>query len=519
MKLLDLSKQIRESKDGIILFAEKVLGLPVSKHPGQSRWLRESYRRINILRPGNRFGKSFVGAIKHGYHAFTKINISGMYKTVEEWQRIKYDTLNFGPGYEQAREIPRLLRDMIQGAILIPEEYQSEYGVTNNSILKDWFIVDDHSESQTLPYIEFSSGVSLLARSYSDMGAAFKMKGIAYVSGDEVADIAELWSFTNGTLLPRLAQYKNSSIDYYGTPQAEGHDYMRMIEMAEEDMKRPDWTENGMFFIQKGRMFENPFLDKQTVEDIQRIADPQMRKQIVDGDYVELGEKYFGFERIQHAVDEKLEDLEKGIPSRNYLIICDFAGGESYWADYTVILVIDYTTEPYRVVKFIRCKGGAIPIPMQYKLVEDTYRAFKECGTGANVAHVKLIVDGSALGGKNAVAFLKHLNPIVYDMNVKLKAEMLATLKIAFDGGQSEIYKRKKKLLESGFEIDDNPDWGLVRIPNQHPLINELQNYKLDDGQIRTDCVMTLAMGVHYLEMRRPKKIKNRMVPFDVFQM
>ena len=123
---------------------------------------------------------------------------------------------------------------------------------------------------------------------------------------------------------------------------------------------------------------------------------------------------------------------------------------------------------------------------------------------------------GSALGGKNAVAFLKHLNPYVFDVSGRLKGEMLATLKIAFDGGQSERFRRKLKILPTGEVLDDNPVWGMVKIPDEHFLIHELQNYKLDDSKIKTDCVMTLGMAVHYLELQRPRKPKNRMMDFDL---
>lgn len=505
--LLELSQQIRNPEDGIIVFAEKICGLPVTKHEGQMRWLTNSNKTINILRPGNRFGKSLIGAVKHLYHGATKINIAGSYNNVEEWLKIKYDTLNFGPGYEQSREILRLARDIAQGNIHLPEEFQEEYGVLNDSKLKDWFIVEDKSESQMLPYIKFYTGVSLLARSYDEMGAAFKMKGIAYASGDECADIQELWTFTNGTLLPRLAQYKNASIDFYGTVQAEGHDYMRMIEMAEEDMKNKDWKENGMFYVQKGSMYDNPFLDKQMVKDIEKISDPVYKQQIIFGEYVEGGDKYFGYERIQNSIDRKLELIQKGLPGRKYLVSCDFAGGESYWADYTVLMVIDYTEQPYRVVYFRRFKGGDMPIPMQYKLVEDVFNAFKDVDPDNKIqAQVKLIIDSSALGGKNALAFLRHLNPIQFEVTPQRKAEMLGTLKIAFDGGQNEDLRRNGQ----------NEVWGIIKLPDVPVLVNEFINYRLDDKKLRTDCVMTLGQAIHYLEMRRPKQVKNRMVPFDV---
>ena len=498
---------------GILLFADKILGLPVMLHPGQVRWLKNSTKRINILRPGNKYGKSLIGAVKHIYHLYLKWNMWGMYRTYSEWWSLKYDTLNFGPGYEQAREIPRMVRDIVQGAIFIPPIFQPHYGSTNQSLLKDWFITDDKVDSISMPHLKTYNGSSLLVRSYDDMGAAFKMKGIAYVSGDEVADIRELWTFTNGTLLPRGVAYPNFSIDYYGTPQPDGLDYIRMIEMADENMKTENWKEEGLFYHQRGSMLDNPFLNKQTVQDIMSISDPEMRRQIIEGDHVETGTKYFGFERVMNAIDKDWKPIHEGIPGRRYVVSADFAGGDSKTADFTVIQVIDATEEPYRVVFMSRHRGSEIPIPMQYKLVEEIYFRFKnpslEC---------KLIIDASALGGKNAQAFLKHLNPITYDVKQVLKAEMLATLKIVLDGGQSDTFKRDVEYITggNGTKIEKNPTWGLLKIPNVPEYYQELSNYRLNDEKIKTDIVMSLAQAIHYIEMRRPKKIKKKMENFDL---
>jgi hypothetical protein len=333
------------------------------------------------------------------------------------------------------------------------------------------------------------------------------MKGLAYVAGDECADIDELWTFVNNTLLPRVVSF-NGNIDLVGTPQPEGHDYMRMIEMAEDDMKTPDYATRGMFYTQKGRMYENVYLPKIAIQEIERIADPAMREQIINGEYVEMGDKYFGFERIQNAVDKNLQLVEYGEPGKTYITSADFAGGESAWADYTVILTVDYTEEPYKIVNFKRFKGGDVPIPMQYRLVEETVKAFSS----------KLIIDSSALGGKNALAFLSHVNPISQEYgptkSSTLKADMLATLKIALDGGQSLTRKREREFID-GVWSEKKEEWGLLKIPDIGNIITELQNYKMDDGKLRTDTVFALAMAIYYIERRRPRQIRRKAVDLD----
>lgn len=519
MEITSLSTQeailsSRRIQTDIAYFAEAFLGLPVTRHFGQMTWLNNSNKTINILRPGNKWGKSLIGGVKHIWHAAVKPALPKDL-TDDQWLEVKYDTLNFGPGYEQAREILKMVRDIIQGRVLIPNEFRDRlniatgepYGTTNVSYFKDWFITQDRADSNQLPYLGFATGASLLGRSYDEMGKAFKMKALAYCSGDECADINDLWTFTNGTLLPRMVTVSHPQIDYYGTPQPSGTDYMRMIEMAEEDMKRKDYAENGMWYVQKGSMYDNVFLPAETIREIERIADPQLREQIIRGEYVEAGEKYYGFERVNNAIDKTLKLYDVGLPGRKYIVGADFAGGESAWADYTVIMVVDYTEEPYRVVYFNRFKGGDVSIPNQYLMVQETVEKF----------NAKLIIDSSALGGRNAMAFLGHLQPIAAEFGPTKtstkKAEMLASLKIALDGGNTE--RKRIREAEGDTWVDTNHDWGLIRFPDIPHLVSELMNYKLDDAKLRNDCVMAIAMIVHWLELRRPRQERKRAVGFD----
>jgi hypothetical protein len=93
--------------------------------------------------------------------------------------------------------------------------------------------------------------------------------------------------------------------------------------------------------------------------------------------------------------------------------------------------------------------------------------------------------------------------------------DMLAAMKIALDGGQSGTRKRVREKNEEGDWIDMTPEWGLLRTPEIPVLISEMTNYKLDDAHIRQDTVMALAMVIHWIEMRRPKRQRKSAVEFD----
>jgi len=510
-------------------FADKILGIQL--HPGQIKWLKNADKLINFLRPGNRFGKTLSEGIMHIWHATTKPGLFGKARNEAEWMSIDYPTLVFGPEYEQSRELLRLIVDIVEGNLLIPccpfcdshrihkesakdkqfdcvdckQKFVEPEHRVNHSLLKGWAIEKDSSNAQLMPHLIWFNNSKTLARSYDEMGKAFKMKALAYITGDECSDIQELYTFTTNTLLPRLINFKGI-IHFVGTPQPDGFDYQRMIEMAEEAMQRP----NPNMYTQKGSVYENIFVDAAYVQQIEDVADPELRRQIIDGEFVQLGDKYFGFDRIRNMVDPNIVMLKEGYVGRNYLVSVDFAYGSSDWADYTVILVFDYTEEPWKVVYFDRFKAKEVPVPVQYKMVKEIVDNFK----------ARLIIDSSGPGGKNALAFLKEIHPIAFEAGPtgptsSKKQEGLASLKAALDGAGNTELSRVVRTNPDGTKEDLKKVWGSIRTPNIPELISEMSNYKLDDKRLRTDCVMALMMGVDWLMMRRPKQARNKAVDID----
>lgn len=467
-------------RDDIQFFAKSELGIDLTE--AQGIWVQNSTKLINILTPGNQWGKTLTEAIKHIYHAITKKTLTGRIASPEEWLKAEYETLNFGLTYEIAKPVKDYIAKIVEGELLVTTREGHSY--FNDSKLKGWAIVEN--KDNPLPQITWYNGSKTLFRSYDQMGASFKARRLAFVSGDECGDIPDLNTFVNGTLLPRVVAMRGS-IDLIGTPQADkSEDYQKMVQEAKDDPE-------DLYYYQGGSMYENSFIPKESIERIEKIADPELRKQIIYGEFVNTGEKFFAWDEIRNAIDIGHKLLEKGRGGK-YICSVDFSAAE----DYTVIMVVDYSSEPYHLVYHQRFKGKKVSIPMQYELVKDVRRRFD----------ARLIIDSSALGGKNALAQLGSENPISFDFTPKSKAEMLSSLKIAFQGGQSEKFRRDLA-EDGGIQKDMNPEWGLIRIPEIPELIRELQNYRLDDENIKNDQVMTLGMAIHWIELRRPRKHKS----------
>ena len=68
-----------------VFFARQMLG--VELHDGQRHWLERAVQRENVLVTGNRWGKSFVSAVKLIHHAIYRprrleFDTCGRYRTV-----------------------------------------------------------------------------------------------------------------------------------------------------------------------------------------------------------------------------------------------------------------------------------------------------------------------------------------------------------------------------------------------------------------------------------------------------
>ena len=457
--------------------------LGIDLNPKQVDWCNSSHKKINVLATGNQWGKTTSEAVKHIHHALTKPNLAGRVGTPEMWLNAEYKTLNFGLTYEVAKPVKEAIIQIVNNEFLIHDR-ETGRSYFNEGKLKGWALVDETDEP--FPELTWHNNSKTLFRSYDKMGTSFKAKVIAFISGDEVGDIPNLRTFVNGTLLPRLVAM-DGRLDLIGTPQADkSEDYLWFIEEAQNDTE-------GLYYFQGGSMYDNVHLPEQAIRETEAIADPELRRQIIYGEHVSTGEKYFSFDEIHNAVDDGLILLDDAGAGK-YIAGADFAAGE----DYTVFLVVDYSREPYDLVYHLRFKGKKVSVPMQYELFKDIVRRFK----------ARSIIDTSSLGGKNALAFLREINPIEFNFTPKSKSEMLGTLKIAFQGGQSDRLKRDLS-TEGGMKIDHNPFWGLIRIPNKAELVKELQNYKLPDDAIIQDQVMTLGMIIHWIELRRPKKKRS----------
>lgn len=504
----------------IALFAEKILGVPL--HEGQRYWLKNSNKKINILKPANQWGKTTAEAIKHIYHAVTKPELDRFNMSFSDKFQFEYLTLNGGKTYEIAKGVQEAIVDIVEGRYLLPS------GTYNKSLLKGWAIERNvENDSKKLPEVTWWNRSRTLIRSYDGLGEGFKRLRIAFISIDECGDIPELRLFLNGTLIPRTFFFAGK-VDLIGTSQPKGIEYEEIAEEAEEDMlKRGD--DSGFFVIsaktnpKMANVYTNKFMPQEELEKLERIADPELKKQIMYGLYVSHGARLYTFEEVSQMFksdlpwDEETGFSEEPVSGAYYVFSVDMAASK----DETSCTCIRYNIYqkkgderiyfPHRVVYHRAWRGDAFPLSVQYEIIKADYMKFK----AESPSRTKFVFDAGGLGGKNAEQAFKELHGYPFPPKGRsyheVKAEGMGMVK--------EVLGRNRRFVigEDGRLIDENPDWGGVKAsPKLKELRRQLEISSKKDDKIKNDQYTSFMQAIHFIERRAPKVGKVKAVNFNL---
>lgn len=512
--LLEIQQAI--TSQNIVDFAEKVLGMEI--HDGQKYWFMESTKPINVLKPANQWGKTTAEAIKHIWHAVTKPKLNRFDMNLEDRMRFDYRTLNAGKTYEIARGVLEQAVDIAEGKYLLPS------GHYNKSLLRGWAIKDVWDSPPKLPQIAWWNHSRTLIRSHDGLGEAFKRLRLAFISVDECGDIPELKLFLNGTLLPRLFFFQGS-VDLVGTSQPKGIEYEEIAEDAEEDDSR-------YFIISANKtpdmasVYTNKFMPGESIKKIEEIADPELKKQIIYGQYVDWAKHLYSWDEITQMFKTDMQyDVESGFseePQENayYAFATDLAASE----DETSVTCIRYNlrtkledgtfkNHPHKVVFHKAWKGESLPLSVQYEMIKEMFLKFKRISP----ARSKFIYDAGSLGGKNAEEAFKELHGYPFPPKgrgyAEVKAEGLGKVKEVLGRGRDFI------VAEDGKIIDKNKDWGGIKAsPKLTELRRQLEIASKDDAKIRNDQFSSFMMALHFIEMRAPKSGFYKAVDFNIMK-
>jgi hypothetical protein len=206
-----------------------------------------------------------------------------------------------------------------------------------------------------------------------------------------------------------------------------------------------------------GSSFENPHVDREYLEMMrERLTRAQFAREVL-GEWADE-DGVFRFEDIRRAYEgadwEIPEPPKRG---RRYAAGWDLAKHE----DWTVGIVLDATTEPYRLVRFERFQRAPWPaVAARIRAVALEYNA-------------ETLIDATGVGD----AVLDEVRDVArgFVFTAKGKADLLSALQVALERGR-------------------------IRFPFIRELVDELHSYQWQDKGLMTDCVMALALALRAAE-------------------
>jgi hypothetical protein len=450
---------IQNCRADSVLFAQTFL--PKKPHPGQIVWLRNSHEAINVLVPGNRWGKSTVIAMKHIWKCVMKVGMSYEDRAKGE----AYETISVAMSADQAEIVFKEAKNLLQHKSLRP-------------LVKAF-------RSSPFPHIVFTNGSVMHCRSAHDDGKYIDGHRYHYLSIDEAGWISNLRHLMTNVILMRLAG--GGEIDLIGTPKGYNDLYF-YFERGKRGVAG--------YYSQRGSIYDNPFLPK---EDIQMrdallaAADPKVRLQVLEGDFVDYSGLAFTRDQRDNAFDPALPHHVRRADGRKYVVGWDL--GRT--TDFTVGIVLDITSRPWHLVSFTRLNRVSW---------EEIYATIKRVAVEYDVRWSRIDATGPQGDVIEEELAKRGIQTDPYKSSTKvLKTDLINTLQNAFDEGRVakefvEVVDPEtgSKSIQPILQSAGEGNWGILRLPTITQLMDELGVYSLDDKDLPfTDCVMSLALATH----------------------
>lgn len=332
-----LIEVVRSTTDAV---AFSTAWLKWEPHPGQARWLLAPERPTAVLVTGRRWGKTEVAAVQALYYAiFRPGTRQGIVSVTLDQSRIMFDYI---------------MRFIVEQPVLLA-------------------LVDKVRETP-FPGVRFRHGSEIVLRTTARGGIYLRGHGFHRVIVDEADYLPE--EIIQNVIRMTLADVGGQLV-LISTPRAQRGLVYRELQRG--------LAGDPTVYAQQGSTFENPHVDHDYIQSLLGRMTESARKREIEGQYVDDDAAVFRWTDIQAAYEKADWELpEEPREGRRYVMGIDPAGEGQDW---TVIVVLDATVKPYRLVAFERWQRA--PFERLYATVERLARKYR-------VHHV--LVDQTGLG-------------------------------------------------------------------------------------------------------------------------
>ncbi len=378
-------------------FAREILG--VELHAGQIEWLANSWRRENLLVTGNRWGKSFVSAVKLVHNAVYQIRAA-------QWRDVPhYRAVTASITQDQANivfnQVNRLIRRSPVLAELVVERVRTPF-----------------------PKITFGNGSTIESRSTQNRGEYLLGNDFDFFVFDEVAFESDPEYVVEEVILMRLAD-REGRLDLVSTPNGKNWFYKRAGEILTG--KRPGYFQSGD--SRQNQFISSVFLN----ERVRYFSDSRMRQNIM-GQFVDAGGEILKGADIDRALSHAAA-LSSDSPV--YISGWDLARKRTA----TVGITVDVSRRPVRIVALERFTN------FDWVIILEKIRARQRQFPG------RLVVDGTGLGDVIAEQ-LADYKPLSVIFTPTTKSELLTNV---------ELFHARGEVSYDRWELPDGPgkSWSL----------------------------------------------------------
>mgnify|MGYP001128696678 CR=1 FL=1 len=382
-------------------FAHRFLG--VELHPGQRRWLGRSTTPENVLVTGNRWGKSFVTAVKLIHHALYRkrpleFDGSGRYRAVVA--SITQDQANL--------VFHQVVRLALQSEIISP-------------------LIDNLTWSPH-PKMVLGNGATIESRSTQNRGEHLLGNDYDLFVFDEVAFETSPEYVVEEVILMRLAD-REGRLDLVSTPNGKNWFYRRARDISEGRRRG---------YFQTGDSRENRYISRKYLDERVEYFTPSRLKQNIMGQFVDAGGEVLKGEYVDAALEKGRATSSESADGRGLFISgWDLARKRTA----TVGITIQVTDEKARIVRLERLKLLDWAV-----VIEKIKQRQRDCPG-------QLVVDATGLGDV-VVEQLSEYHPQPVIFTPATKANLLTNV---------ELFHARGTIAYDRWELPDGPGrvWSL----------------------------------------------------------
>lgn len=465
-------RNLERGRHDIVYFAYEYLGIKL--HPGQIRFLREADGVVNVLVPGNRWGKTLTLAVRHIWHNFYKIGVPEGHP--DRWKKAHYRTVALAPKTDILETDFRIIKDIMQGSFVVSMEGDP---IKTNRCKISWYMDESRLRNSPPYFIQFQDNAGIMfSTTGDDKGTSVQGKKFGYGSYDEGGRSYHLQYELKSNLIPRFAEM-GAQLDITSTPDQSSPSLLyhyEIFKMGQEGIEG--------FKSFEGDAHENVFLPQQYFDQIEKsYGNDPIKDQVLYGKFVFAGDNLYPKEDIDAAIDEVLDPGIRWQVGHKYIIGIDTAMGEDEMV-FTVLDVPEEITEenPVRVVRQVSAKGNSKSPQMHMQDFIDLFEAFNK------EKNVRIILE--TWNGESARFYLD----MPYDIQHVTRCfgswqpEGITSKMV----GRNPRNVKKAEILIALRKLLANH---LLKIPNESNLIKQLSIYREDDNKLPTDRVMSLALA------------------------